>query len=63
MLADIFDKLATHGAVKVDGQPTLFFPNGIELIPITVEVGVMEVDVKVAGEKGVKGPLAEAVAT
>jgi hypothetical protein len=34
-----------------------FFPNGIELISIKVEISGVAVELKVAGEKGIKGLL------
>jgi hypothetical protein len=37
-----------------DPAARLFFPNGIELISITVKVAPVEIEFKVAGEKGIK---------
>lgn len=59
VIAKLFENLKTGAAVKADGQPRLFFPNGIELIDVTVDAGVksggIKITVKVAGEKGIKG--------
>ena len=57
ILDRIFEKLSTHGIVKSDGPARLFFPNGIELIFAQVTVSPttgINIEVKIAGEKGIK---------
>jgi hypothetical protein len=53
VISDVFVKLKDSAAVT----PRLFFPNGIELIDVSVSVGLtakgIEVKVKIAGEKGI----------
>jgi len=54
----VFKKLGEGAAFKAEGTPRLFFPNGIELIDVSVSVGLTakgaEVKVKIAGEKAPK---------
>jgi len=50
MLTDLKGAAAAKGA----GEARLFFPNGIELISLVVKVGPADVEVTIAGEKGVK---------
>jgi hypothetical protein len=49
-LTDLKGSVATHAA----GEPRLFFPNGIELISVVVKIGPADVEVTIAGEKGIK---------
>ena len=56
--AAVFENLKSNAGVKADGPTRLFFPNGIELISVIVKVNAKEgidVEVKIAGEKGIKG--------
>jgi hypothetical protein len=57
VLIATFDELGGKAEPKDKEKPRLFFPNGIELISITVDVSGIKVEIKVAGEKGVKGLL------
>jgi hypothetical protein len=60
VLAAVFENLKTSAGVKADGPTRLFFPNGIELISVVVKLNVKEgidVEVKIAGEKGIKGAI------
>ena len=62
VLAAVFENLKSNAAVKADGTTRLFFPNGIELISVIVKVNVkdgIDVELKIAGEKGIKGTLIE----
>src|SRR5262245_13799203 len=57
VIAALFENLKTNAGVPADGSTRLFFPNGIELISVIVKVNVkdgVDIEVKVAGEKGVK---------
>jgi hypothetical protein len=63
ILEKFFQNLGASAAVKGEAGPRFFFPGGIELIDVTVTVNVKEgikVQVKVAGEKGLKGTAASA---
>jgi len=58
VLTSVFESLKNNVGVKADGPTRLFFPNGIELISVIVKVNVkdgIDVEVKIAGEKGIKG--------
>src|SRR5262245_60497155 len=60
ILEAALDKLRTAVKPETPGaatEPRVFFPNGIELISITVSIGAVKVELKVAGEKGIKGLL------
>ena len=50
VLSSIFNNLKANATVLVD-QPTprLFFPNGIELITITVKIGTIDIELEIAG--------------
>ena len=69
LLSTTFEKLIESTTVKVvEGDIRLFFPNGIELIHVKVEAGLTEktkvsVEVKIAGEKGIKADAIEPVGT
>src|SRR5262249_23067582 len=57
-LDSVFEKLKNSAGIKGDGPVRLFFPNGIELISVALNVNAKDgirVEVKIAGEKGVKG--------
>jgi hypothetical protein len=60
LLDKAFSNLKSVATLKEDGKPPgLFFPNGIELIYVKLAVGLPEkpvvtVELKIAGEKGVK---------
>src|SRR5690349_15697767 len=57
VLGAVFNNLKDSATVKAEGQTRLFFPNGIELISVTLKVNAkdgVDVEVKVAGEKGIK---------
>jgi hypothetical protein len=54
LLADIVTQLKNTAANKDASEPRLFFPSGIELIDVHVKVGPADVEVKIAGQKGVK---------
>ena len=57
VLGAVFSNLKDSATVKAEGQTRLFFPNGIELISVTLKVNAkdgIDVEVKVAGEKGIK---------
>jgi hypothetical protein len=55
---DLLDGIITEfkrtAADKDAAEPRLFFPNGIELIQVIVKVGPADVEVKIAGQKGVR---------
>lgn len=51
-----FTNLKQDGTAKSDA-PRLFFPNGIELISITVKLTPVEVTLEIAGAAGIKHPL------
>jgi len=57
VISEIFAKLKASAEVRAE-PARLFFPNGIELIDVSVSVGLTakgaEIKVKIAGEKGVK---------
>ncbi len=58
VLKNVFENLKTQTAVKVEGSTRLFYPNGIELISVGLKFNLkdgFDVQVKIAGEKGVKG--------
>ena len=58
VLDAVFENLKSNAGVKADGSTRLFFPNGIELISVVFKVNAkdgIDVEVKVAGEKGIKG--------
>ncbi len=61
---DTVHKRVSAGLVD-GGPPRLFFPNGIELIDVTISLGLqskgLEIKVKLAGEKGVKNLVAESL--
>ena len=65
LLIEAFKNLKSAASVKDAAEPPrLFFPNGIELIYIKLEAGLSEktkvaVELKIAGEKGIKGPASE----
>jgi hypothetical protein len=65
LLTEAFKNLKSAASVKEAVEPPrLFFPNGIELIYIKLEAGLSEktkvaVELKIAGEKGIKGPASE----
>lgn len=59
LLDQSFSNLKSVATFKEDGKPRLFFPSGIELIFVKLTVGLPEkpvvaVEVKIAGEKGIK---------
>lgn len=62
LLNEAFKNLKSAASVKEAAEPPrLFFPNGIELIYIKLEAGLTEktkvsVELKIAGEKGLKAP-------
>jgi hypothetical protein len=56
VLNSAFDNLGKGAAVKGDA-PRLFFPQGIELISISVKVGAVEITLEVAGAAGIKKTL------
>jgi hypothetical protein len=61
ILSRSFENLRASATVKGEGETRFFFPNGVESIDVTVKAslrGSVEVHVKVAGEKGLKGTLA-----
>ena len=52
VMADVLKRLTEGAAIRADGAPRLFFPSGIELIDVSVSVGLpkgAEVKVKIAG--------------
>jgi len=53
-----FRKAVAAATDETTAEPRVFFPNGIELISIKVTVSAVTVELKVAGEKGIKGLLA-----
>jgi hypothetical protein len=58
VLVAVFENLKNNANVKGEGPTRLFFPNGIELISLIVKVNLkdgVDVEIKIAGEKGVKG--------
>ena len=55
LLSSALNELKNVLLARVKEQPRLFFPNGIELISITVKVSAVEVEFKAAGEKGISG--------
>ena len=57
LLNAAFSDLAKTVGVKAAVEPRVFFPNGIELISITVSVSAVKVELKVAGEKGISALL------
>jgi hypothetical protein len=59
VLSNLFDNLKGNAAVLADQQTRLFFPNGIELIMITVKIGTIDIELKIAGAKGISGFTAE----
>ena len=59
VLSSIFDNLKANATVLGDQQPRLFFPNGIELITITVKIGTIDIELEIAGAKGISGFTAE----
>jgi len=64
LLVEVFKNLKSAASVKAAEPPRLFFPNGIELIYIKFEAGLSEktkvvVELKIAGEKGIKGLASE----
>jgi hypothetical protein len=60
VVTHIVDKLAGAKDVATGREHPLFFPNGIELIDVTVTVSGIKAEIKIAGEKGLH--LAAAVA-
>ena len=60
VVSHIVDKLAGAKDVGTGREHPLFFPNGIELIDVTVTVSGIKAEIKIAGEKGLH--LAAAVA-
>jgi len=54
LLDGILTKLKETAAIKGPAQAPLFFPNGIELIQVTVKVGPADVEVTIAGPKEVR---------
>ena len=64
VITEVFKKLGEGAGIKPEGTgPRLFFPNGIELIDVSVSVGLtakgIEVKVKIAGEKAPKSSALE----
>lgn len=59
ILGRVFRELQESGAG--DGEPRLFFPSGIGLIEVTVEIAPVKVSLRVAGEKGASAPSAAPV--
>ncbi len=51
---NIVSILQKAASAKDAADPRLFFPNGIELIDIVVKLTPPDVEVKIAGEKGIK---------
>jgi len=51
----IVSELKDAGSRADAAEPRLFFPEGIELISVVVKVGPADVEVTIAGAKGVKG--------
>ena len=54
VLEALFANLKAHAQVAADEPSRLFFPNGIELISVSVKVTPIEITLTVAGAKGVK---------
>jgi hypothetical protein len=54
LLQKILTDLKGSATAAAAGEPRLFFPNGIELISVVAKVGPADVEVKIAGEKGIK---------
>lgn len=52
ILSSALNNLKGAALSDENGQPRLFFPEGIELIEITVEVAGVKVGFKVAGKEG-----------
>jgi hypothetical protein len=68
LLGEVFKNLRGTASEKGEAVPSpadKFFPNGVELIYVKVEAGLTEktkvsVELKIAGEKGVKDRASEA---
>jgi Hedgehog amino-terminal signalling domain len=60
ILGRVFQELRESGSA--DAEPRLFFPSGIGLIELTVDVASIKVSLRVAGEKGAPAPSAAPVA-
>jgi hypothetical protein len=52
-----FDELRKAASQDKKEETRIFFPNGIELISITLDVFKVKVEFKVAGAAGIKGLL------
>ena len=54
LLQKILTDLRGSATKQAADEPRLFFPHGIELISVVVKIGPADVEVTIAGEKGVK---------
>ena len=54
ILSSALNNLRKTALSEQEGQSKLFFPNGIELVSITVQVATVKVEFEVAGEKGLR---------
>ena len=57
LLSAAFNELEKRAKPEAGEEPRLFFPNGIELIFIKLEVSGVKVEFKVAGAKQIPGLL------
>ena len=54
LLQKIIAELKSTASAEKAGEERLFFPHGIELISLTVKVPPADVELTIAGEKGIK---------
>lgn len=51
---EVVSQLRDAASTADAATPRLFFPHGIELIDVVVKVGPADVEIRIAGEKGIK---------